>query len=47
MAVACSLSTVAGYDRCGGKVSSTANFDPNGANDFFTNIHTTTVFHDS
>jgi len=31
----------------GGKVSSTANFDPNGANDFFTNIHTTTVFDDS
>ena len=31
----------------GGKVSSTANFDLTGANDFFTNIHTTTVFEDS
>ena len=31
----------------GGKVSSTANFDLTGANDFFTNIHTTTVFDDS
>src|SRR5690242_2881571 len=31
----------------GGKVSSTANFDLNGANDFFINIHTTTVFDDS
>ena len=31
----------------GGKVSSTANFDPAGANDFFTNIHTTSVFDDS
>jgi PEP-CTERM motif len=31
----------------GGKVSSTANFDLNGANDFFTNIHTTIVFDDS
>ena len=31
----------------GGKVSSTANSDPAGANDFFTNIHTTAVFHDS
>jgi PEP-CTERM motif len=31
----------------GGKVSSTANSDPAGANDFFTNIHTTSVFDDS
>jgi hypothetical protein len=31
----------------GGKVSSTVNFDLTGANDFFTNIHTTTVFDDS
>ena len=31
----------------GGKVSSTANFDLTGANDSFTNIHTTTVFDDS
>ena len=31
----------------GGKVSSTANFDLTGANDFFSNIHTTTVFDDS
>ena len=31
----------------GGKVSSTANFNLSGANDFFTNIHTTTVFDDS
>src|SRR5205814_2728394 len=31
----------------GGKVSSTANFDLTGPNDFFTNIHTTTVTNDS
>ena len=31
----------------GGKVSSTANFDPTGANDSFTNIQTTSVFDDS
>ena len=31
----------------GGKVSSTAGFDLTGANDYFTNIHTTTVFDDS
>jgi hypothetical protein len=31
----------------GGKVSSTANFDTSGANDYFTNIHTTSVFDDS
>ncbi len=31
----------------GGKVSSTANFDLTGPNDFFTNIHTTTVLNDS
>jgi hypothetical protein len=31
----------------GGKVSSSANFDPSGANDYFTNIHTTTVTNDS
>ena len=30
-----------------GKVSSSANFDLTGANDFFTSIHTTTVFDDS
>jgi len=31
----------------GGKVSSTANFDLTGPNDFFTNIHTVTVTNDS
>jgi hypothetical protein len=31
----------------GGKVSSTADFDLSGANDFFTNIHTVTVTNDS
>ena len=31
----------------GGKVSSTANFDLTGANDFFTNITTTSVFDDT
>jgi hypothetical protein len=31
----------------GGKVSSTANFDLTGANDFFTNIHTVSVTNDS
>lgn len=31
----------------GGKVSSTANFDLTGPNDFFTNIHATTVSNDS
>jgi hypothetical protein len=31
----------------GGKVSSTSSFDPNGANDFFTNIYTTSVLDDS
>jgi hypothetical protein len=31
----------------GGKVSGTQNFDLSGANDFFTNIHTVSVFQDS
>ena len=31
----------------GGKVSSTAGFDLSGPNDYFTNIHTTSVFDDS
>jgi hypothetical protein len=38
------LPDTSGY---GGKVSSTASFDLTGANDFFTNIHTTSVLDDT